>query len=126
MPRIINETITVSEGNEEVATEIPVQPGQRLVIRPSGSIWAGVWFTGRNGPQGWSGASADWKFPREGFPPYCLMGRLQDEWFEIGRGYENIFQPGTGGAGQLTLRINDDAPGNGNGAFVCQVEVWQD
>jgi hypothetical protein len=126
MPRIVDETITVSEGDAERDTGIIVQPGQRVVIRADGSIWAGVWFTGNNGPQGWNNRVADWKFPLQGAPSYCLIGRFNDNWFEVGRAYEQLYQPGPSGAASLTLMVNDDVHGNGDGAFRAQVEIWQD
>ena len=126
MPLITEEWININEGDGLVDTEVNVQDGQRLVFVADGTIWAGVWFTGRNGPQGWNNIANDTKFPMSNAHAYSLLGFLDDEPFEIGRGVERLYNPGTGGSSRLYLQINDDTPGNGDGAFSCRIQLWQD
>src|SRR4051794_23571056 len=49
----LTKTVTVREADYDVPTGITLTPGDWVSIGASGSIWAGVWLTGENGPQGW-------------------------------------------------------------------------
>jgi hypothetical protein len=111
----------VNESDRDVDTGLYVQPGHRLILSATGEIWAGVWLTGRNGPQGWMGWSANKDSPLSYAPPYSLLARLDGRYVYIGTGREFIYR---GAASKLFLRINDDTPGNGWGAFQCHVEVY--
>ena len=110
----------------------------------TGTIWAGVKLTGRNGPDGWANrVDYDTKFPLHGgmdpvnAHPYCLLGKLRNYFFigSRGRGKVRFIYPqlaglmpnvGTPNEGfPLHLRINDDRPGNGNGRFSCRIRVWR-
>jgi hypothetical protein len=115
--------IQVNEGDADVDTAIDVQQGDTLIFHAWGSIWAGVWFTGNNGPRGWNWRDNDPKFPLPGAHPFQLLGKLDTGYFEVGS-YARLDQ--TPNAGHLFLRINDDTPGNGNGAFQCQVMTYRD
>src|SRR4051794_30141364 len=51
-------------------------PGDHAAIYPQADqIWAGVWFTGTNGPNGWPGTSSEWwsTYPATGVPKYSLL-----------------------------------------------------
>ncbi|WP_447985842.1 hypothetical protein [Nitrospira sp. Nam74] len=114
--------VQVNEGDYDVDTNIDVVPGNTLIFQAWGSIWSGVWFTGNNGPRGWNNRDNDPKFPLPGAHPFMLLGLLDTGYFEIGsyvRLDETPFQ------GRLRLRINDDVPGNGSGAFVCQIMTYR-
>jgi hypothetical protein len=124
MPLVKEEWISVNEADWDHDTDLDISNGQRVILSADGSIWAGVWFTGRNGPQGWNNLADDPKFPMPNAHPYALLAKLDDEYFEVGRGVERTYRPATGGASRLYLRINDDTPGNGNGAFGCRVQLW--
>ncbi len=69
MPVIVDKWITVLESDHDVDTNILLRNNDWIDISASGSIWAGVWFTGENGPRGWAGWSArndcppSWKSP---------------------------------------------------------------
>jgi hypothetical protein len=108
-------------------TNILLQSGDKLVISAAGSIWAGVWFTGRNGPEGWAWAGGG-KFPSPSSRPYSLVGKLDGEYVYVGRAFEryilNKSAPGPS-EGVLELQTNDDAPCNGDGAFVVTVRVYR-
>lgn len=112
----------VLESDGDVDTNVDIQPGDRIIFSASGTIWAGVWFTGRNGPRGWDWIANDNKFPLPTGHPYSLLGRLDGRYFEIGDGFERVY---TSRGSRLYLRINDDTPGNGNGGFNCRIEVYR-
>jgi hypothetical protein len=120
-PVIEPRTFRILESNYDVDTGIYVQYGQRVQVSCAGWIWAGVWFTGANGPQGWLGWEAGPDFPLPYAAPYSALGKLNGRYFYIGTGTEftHWFYPS-----KLFLRINDNRPGNGSGFFDCTVSVY--
>ncbi len=114
--------VQVNESNWDVSTSIDVRQGDTLIFSAWGSIWAGVWFTGNNGPRGWNWRDNDPKFPLPGAHPFMLLGKLDTGYFEVGS-YARLDQ--TANQGRLWLRINDDVPGNGNGAFQCDISHYR-
>jgi len=114
--------VPVRENDAIVDTSIDVLGGDTLIFNAWGSIWAGVWFTGNNGPRGWNNTDNDPKFPLPGAHPFSLLGRLDVGPFEIGS-YRRMDQ--TPFSGRLFLEINDDVHGNGNGAFQCQIATYR-
>jgi hypothetical protein len=123
MEQVFNADVQVPESSTGVDTGFDVQPLDRMVFRASGEIWAGVWLTGENTPRGWNNTDNDPKFPLPGGHPYSLLGRLGGLYFEIGDGLERVWNGP--GAERLFLRTNDDTPGNGSGAFTCNVQVFR-
>ncbi|SRR6266436_3242061 len=119
---VSNITVTVRESDWDVDTTLQIQPGDTLIFNAWGQIWAGVWFTGLNGPKGWNNIDNDPKFPLPGTHPYCLLGKIATGYFYVGdySRYDNIAT-----AGKLFLRINDDVPGNGSGAFTCHIQLYR-
>ena len=131
-------TITVSEADWDVDTGVELNPEDEYVIEASGEIWAGVWATGTNGPDGWRNIEYDHKFPVHGWPdghPYALIGKVgANGYFFVGSRFpkndpdrELYLGPGTQ---RLWLRTNDDVPGNGSKrepgkAFTCRIKVWR-
>jgi hypothetical protein len=113
---------TVREADADRDTGAEVKPLDRVVLSASGSIWAGVWLTGQNGPNGWSNIDLDPKFPLVGSHPYCLVGKSNGRYFFVGEGREYFHRQNPS---RLMLRTNDDSPGNGSGAFNCSVQVWR-
>jgi hypothetical protein len=111
----------VPEWSSANGTALYVQPGDRLQITCWDSIWCGTWFTGNNGPEGqpdieWSSA-----FPLPGARRFSAIGRVgTGSYFYVGASFDRTF---SGAAGSLTLRTNDDWPGNGSGAFHCTATV---
>jgi hypothetical protein len=110
-----------------VDTGIDLHADQDVEFTGVGSIWAGVWFTGENGPEGWE----DRIETKPNSPmhntadahPFALIGRVGGTaWFLIGR---SRGRQRTGVTGRLELWINDDTPKNGSGEFRCRVQVWQ-
>jgi hypothetical protein len=125
---VVDRWISVRESDADVDTGIDLDPGDEYAfVEATGDIWAGVLFTGRNGPQGWDNVTNDPKFPlHEGVyaHPFSLLGRFVGlPYFYIGSGRAREKYPDTQ-VRRLQLRINDDLPGNGDGAFSCHVQIW--
>lgn len=112
----------VNEGDADVDTSIQVTAGDTVIFHAWGQIWAGVWFTGLNGPRGWDWRDNANKFPLPGAHPFQLLGKLDSGYFEIGdhRRLDQTMDQGT-----LFLRINDDVPGNGSGSFQVQIQIYR-
>jgi hypothetical protein len=121
-------TVTVRESDADVSTGYNLQYGDRVTLSASGSIWAGVWFTGRNGPQGWETYDCAEKFPLRCSRPFSLLKRIgtadpNHGYSYVGKGQDFRYY-GLSGEG-LSLRINDDEPGNGNGSFSVVVRIYR-
>jgi hypothetical protein len=121
-------TVTVRESDSDVSTGYNLQYGDRVTLSASGSIWAGVWFTGRNGPQGWNTYDCDEKFPLRCSRPFSLLKRIgtagdNHGYSYVGKGQDFFYYGQTGEL--LSLRINDDEPGNGNGSFSAVVRIYR-
>ena len=119
---VASRQVQVNEGDWDVDTHMQVRQGDTLIFHAWGSIWAGVWFTGNNGPNGWNWRDGDPKFPLPGAHPYQLLGKLDTGYFEIGSYHRKDETPDQG---ELFLRINDDTPANGNVAFQCVVQLYR-
>src|SRR5262249_20019977 len=64
LPLLLDRTITVSEATAgDLDAGIDLQPGDEVEFEAGGGIWAGVLFTGQNGPEGWNGLDSNPKFP---------------------------------------------------------------
>jgi hypothetical protein len=125
---VFDRWVTVREADAEVDTGVALQVGDDYELDATGDIWAGVLFTGRNGPVGWANVDHDPKFPlHEGANahPYCLIAKFEGRnWFYVGDHLGPL--PYTDANDRrLLLRTNDDTPGNGNGEFQCHVRVWR-
>lgn len=108
----------VPESSTGVVTAF-VPAGQYIRVTPSttDTIWAGVWFTGRNGPAGWTTtAPSGWPVP--GARKYSLVGRMgNDAMSYVGASERLFWNHSSGTTKRVRLRVNDNVPGNGNGAF---------
>lgn len=124
MTLIAQKEVEVRESSRSVSTNLDVRDGDKLLFEATGAIWAGVWFTGTNGPGGWNNITYDPKFPLTGAHPYSLLARLGGRYIELGSGLEYDYLPGNGLISRLSLRTNDDVPGNGSGAFHCTVRQY--
>ncbi|MBM3744310.1 MAG: hypothetical protein FJW34_00760 [Acidobacteria bacterium] len=124
----------VQERDSIVDPNITVHRFDRVQIRAWGSIWAGVWLTGGNGPGGWNNLDNNPKFPKPGGHPYALLYAVvgpglaptKHDWRYMGRESGGVVTCGflwTGSDARLLFRTNDDTPGNGNGQFACEVTV---
>ncbi|GLY80506.1 hypothetical protein [Actinoallomurus iriomotensis] len=112
---------------------IDLHPGDSIeVLETGGDIWAGVWFTGRNGPRGWEGwpAPNDGKWPLPGANLYSLIGEFRAR--QTGYPQGAFFLPGTGciavpstGTTVLYLEPNDQTFSDNDGAFTAHLRVWK-
>jgi hypothetical protein len=116
-----SQAITVRESNYDVDTGVDIPTNHRVVFSCSGSIWAGVWFTGNNGPEGWVNSPAGNDFPLPGSPSFGMLAKLGGSYQYIGTGKTTDFRDGQS---RLFLRINDNVPANGSGAFTCYFSVY--
>lgn len=102
--------------------------GSTVTIRPNqySRIWAGVWGTGTNGPPGWVDL-APWGdgYPLPGRNVYSLVFRISNNNYPVTYRYAGYWTSyrNTGNSGFVVLRTNDNAPGNGSGAFIADVTV---
>jgi hypothetical protein len=120
-PVAFDQTFTVPENLYFVDTRIDLQPGDRVVIDASGYINSGVLFSGANGPDGWGPGRFGAGVPAPTAPVYSLVAHVGPALpaFYVGPHLDSE----TLGGGRLFLRINDEAPGNGSGAFTVRVQV---
>ena len=128
MSLVVDKWLTVGEWQEDVDTSVLLKNGDWLNITATGTIWAGVWFTKEKTARGWEGWTAGTDKPLPGSRPFCLLGRTaEDGYFYIGDGINRTYQNATLGPGEtrLFLRINDNFPGNGSGAFTVHIMVWR-
>jgi hypothetical protein len=110
----------VLESTRGVVGTIKYYYGDHVVITPhvDHKIWAGMWFTGWNGPAGWTDSPATSDYPLPGAPQYSLIGRLGNgPWQYIGNRDFTFHQEKEGYWQKVVLRTNDNNPGNGDGAF---------
>ncbi|HEX2316657.1 MAG TPA: hypothetical protein VHJ17_23130 [Thermomonospora sp.] len=112
-----------------------LRPGDAIeVVNVGGDIWAGVAFTGRNGPRGWENwpAPDDGRWPLPGVNLYSLIGQFKDRHtgvkrgaFFIGNGTERCIPVPHTGTSVLFLEHNDQWPLDNDGAFTARVRVWR-
>ncbi|MDF0675554.1 MAG: hypothetical protein P0120_14625 [Nitrospira sp.] len=126
---IENRMVSVPESSAGVATGVTLQPGDEFELSGSGTVWAGVWFTGVNGPEGWmdriESNPASPYINQPDAHPFSLVGRFGTEpFFYVGTGLSRRAYPHQN-ALPLILRTNDNAPGNGSGSFQCRIQVWR-
>jgi hypothetical protein len=128
MAVVVDKYLNVREGDALVDAGVDVRNGDWLDISVTGTIWAGVWFTGRNGPNGWFGYTANNDSPLPGVRPFSLLGHTaEDGYFLIGSSLRRTYQNATLGPGQtrLAFEINDDRHGNGDGSFQVRLQLWR-
>jgi hypothetical protein len=124
--------VEITEADGAAGTGLTFSVFGSVDVTCTGTIWAGVWFTGRNGPEGWTNrlAPADHGYPMAGAPRYGVVARFRQpggtqsgQFFYIGTHNRfGVLPPAGLTTATLDLFINDDVPGNGNGAFSCTVQ----
>ena len=88
-----------------------------------GTLWSGVLLMPANGPDGIAEkAPSGWPLP--GAPKFGLLGKWPNTpWKFLGsNGSLDAYTPSATGE-TITLRINDDVPGNGSGGFLVDVAI---
>lgn len=119
-PAPIIKSFIVYESDWEVDTLMTLLKGDHVSISASGEIWAGVAFTGTNGPNGWNYTDCGSQFPLPCAHPFSLLYWVNGQYYEAGESVGFLY---TGSGGPLYLRINDDTPGNGTGSFNVTVTI---
>ena len=110
----------VPESTRGVLGSMWLSYGQSATVTPdtNAKIWAGVWFTGSNGPAGWTDSPAGGDYPLPGLPVYSLIGRIGNgPWQYIGNRPLTFSNTKPGYLQKVVLRTNDNVPGNGSDAF---------
>ena len=122
--------VKVPESSAGVPVYMTFESGDEARITCTGKVWGGVWFTGDNGPDGWADA-APWTFPMpgsQGGRSFAAITRFKattsthtTAWRHAGTSsyHDAPYQS------RMELRVNDNLPGNGNGAFTCTVAKWR-
>jgi hypothetical protein len=127
---VVNTWVTVPESaTADLDTGVVLQPADEFMLTGAGTIWAGVAFTGLNGPEGWTDRiETNPNAPLHNTPdarPFSLLGKFEGEgYFYVGHGFRRrTFNRSS--QRRLFLRINDNTPRNGSGAFQCLIQVWR-
>ena len=96
-------------------TGIAVNPGDSVTIAAGGLIDSGVVFSQPNGPEGWTGHTADRAAPLPSGTAYCLVHKFSKDtdWLETKGHWDGSSRNG----GKLLLNTNDNNPYNGNPAL---------
>lgn len=113
----------INEFDTMVDSGIDLGPNEFMSITGTGTINAGVFLGGDNGPEGWNSIETNPQFPLPGTRPFSLLGSLDSQLFYIGKGTattDRFLSPK-----RLFLRTNDNVPGNGSGAFNAFIQVWK-
>lgn len=128
MPLIVDKRLSILESDHDISTGVFLKNKDWVQIHSSGRVWAGLWFTPENGPEGLRSLRSGNNFPLPSASPFSLLGKTAaDGYFLIGDSLERTYLNQTSGSGEteLYLRINDDLSGNGTGAFVVHIQVWR-
>lgn len=123
-------TVSVPESSAGVPVYLTVQRGDEVRVRCTGSVWGGWWGTGSNGPDGWADrAPSTYPMPgTSGGRSFAALLRFTD----TGSSYVSAWRHGGTSsyhvapyAARLEMRVNDDRPGNGSGAFSCTLDRFR-
>lgn len=112
--------VSVPESSKGVLATDWLYYGEGVTAVPdiNSKIWAGVWLTGENGPAGWTDWPAGEDYPLPGEPAFSLIGKIGNgPWQYIGRHEKDFTNVKPGYVQKVVLRVNDNLPGNGTGAF---------
>lgn len=113
----------ISESATLVDSGMDLGQNEFLAITGTGTINAGVFLGGDNGPEGWNSIENNPAFPLPGTRPFSLLGILDGQCFYIGKSTATTDKFLS--TKRLFLRTNDDVPGNGSGAFNAFIQVWK-
>lgn len=116
----------IHESEDWESTGVYVPAKGSVTITCGGEIWAGVFFTGTNGPTGWNeNAPSGQGYPLPGARKFSAIGKFNGQKFYIGTGMSyggaKRFYNNSGADAYLELRVNDDKIDNGSGYFSCNI-----
>ena len=107
-----------------------VSHNDRVVVTAGSTIWSGVWGQPRWTPVGKTTSSLfdsmyadNARYPLPGAPKFGLLLKMDGSYWPTGTSYVRFATSST--AQNVSLRINDDVPGNGNGCFSVNVKVYR-
>ena len=127
---VVDKYLTVpinTDGDTDAGVEI--QNGDWIDVSVTGTIWSGVWFTGRNGPEGWMTYSASNDAVLPGVPPFSiLLHTAEDGYVYFGTSLRRTYQNATLGPGKTRLAFNvnrDPRARKGDGSFQVHLIVWR-
>jgi hypothetical protein len=114
----------------DLSLPVFAQKGDRVVVTASSTIWSGVWSEPRYSAVGkttqiWAfdNMYADSsRYPLPGARKYGLLVKMDGSYRATGTSFSRYAS--SYGIQPLSLRINDDVPGNGNGCFNVNVKVY--
>jgi hypothetical protein len=115
----------------DVPLPFAVYRNDRVEVTAGSTIWSGVWGEARVSPVGkttkmtiWDNMYADSSYyPLPGARKYGLLLKMDGTYWPTGTSYTRFASSYTGQ--QVSLRINDDVPGNGNGCFSVNVKLYR-
>jgi hypothetical protein len=115
----------------DVTLPFSVYRNDRVVVTAGSTIWSGVWGEPRVTPVGKTSRLTifDTMYADSGYYPlpgarkYGLLLKMDGSYWPTGTSYTRFAGSSTGQ--QVSLRINDDVPGNGNGCFSVNVKLYR-
>ena len=117
-----NFAVGEGRGKGPVPTGFRLNRGDRVTITARGTIWAGLDFIGRNGPDGLPGSPPGNVPLPSNKGAMLIAGYDNTDWIPIGSG-ANFTVPNDKHGRELWLSINDDSLTTGNGNFDVKVTV---
>jgi hypothetical protein len=115
----------------DVSLPFSVYRDDRVVVSAGSTIWSGVWGEPRVTPVGKTSRMTIFDnmyadsgyYPLPGARKYGLLLKMDGSYWATGTSYSRFASSST--VQQVSLRINDDVPGNGNGCFSVNVKLYR-
>ena len=115
--------LVLDEGSAGLSPSFTVRGDDVVHLDSRGMIWGGNVFVGRNSASGLPFSAAPGSFPVPGAPEFGVIARFAGGFFHAGRSFEAVIN----GADQpVTVRTNDDVPGNGDHQFLVRVQRFRE
>ena len=127
---IVDKHLTVlMDYRPDTDANILIKNGDWIDVEVTGSVWSGVWFTGTNGPEGWTNYSASNDAVLPGVPPFSILWHTaEDGYVYFGTSIRRTYQNAALGPGEteLSFNINRDPQDRiGTGSFDVHLKVWR-
>ncbi|MGN9908630.1 hypothetical protein ACTMTJ_13895 [Phytohabitans sp. LJ34] len=127
---VVDKYFTVNINSDaDTDAGVELMNGDWVDVSATGTVWSGVWATGRNGPEGWSSWSASGDALVPGVPPFSLLWHTaEDGYLYIASGLRRTYQNATLGPGKTRLSFNinrDPRSRRGDGGFQIHLVVWR-
>jgi hypothetical protein len=117
----VNYQYKVYESAGQVNTK-SVKAGQHVRVSANAQqqIWAGMAFSGKNGPAGWTSLGNS-QTPAPSMRAFSLLAKIGPKYYYVGNGTTSDIIAEQDGC--VELWINDDVVNNGSGYFEANVQV---